>query len=111
MIGATVTVGAEYVLPVYRPLSFGLLSTTRLLGDYTWTEARLSANIHPAKAISAGVNGAYGTYGWSLGWILNLNVPGFNLFVGMDHTVNRLAKQGIPLSSNASLSFGLNIPF
>jgi hypothetical protein len=52
-----------------------------------------------------------GTYGLSLGWILSLNVTGFNLFAGMDNVPTKLAKQGIPLNSNASLNFGINIPF
>lgn len=110
MLGATMTLAAEYSLPVYRPVSFGFLSTTRFMGDFTWTEARLSANYNRG-AFNLGVNGAYGTYGLGFGWIANLNVPGFNLYLGMDHTIGRLAKQGVPLSSNASLSFGINIPF
>ena len=35
--GATVNVGCEYTLPVYRKLTFGLLSSTRINGDHTWT--------------------------------------------------------------------------
>lgn len=109
-IGATLAFAAQYYLPVYRPVSFGLLSTTRLLGAYTWTEARLSANYNRG-AFCLSANGAIGTYGCSFGWIANVNVPGFNIYLGMDHTLGRLAKQGVPLSSNASLSFGINIPF
>ena len=109
-LGATLALAAEYHLPVYRPLSFGLLSTTRIMGAYTWTEARLSANYNRG-AFCIGANGALGTYGFSFGWIANVNVPGFNLYLGMDHTLGKLAKQGVPLSSNASLSFGFNIPF
>lgn len=111
MLGATINVGAEYTLPVYRKLTFGLLNTTRLQGDYTWTEFRLSANVMPVKAFSAGVNFAAGTYGCAFGWIMNLKVPGFNLFAGMDHTFTKLAKQGVPLSSNATINFGINFPF
>ena len=29
----------------------------------------------------------------------------------MDQTMGRLAKQGIPLNSNAQVNFGLNFPF
>lgn len=111
MLGATLNIAAEYSLPVYRNLKFGLLNSTRIQGDYTWTEFRLGANINPVKPFSAGVNVAVGTYGWSFGWLMNLNVTGFNLFAGMDHTMGKLAKQGLPLSSNASMNVGINIPF
>lgn len=111
MLGATINVGAEYTLPVYRKLTFGLLNTTRLQGNYSWTEFRLSANVTPVKVFSAGVNFAAGTYGCAFGWVMNVKAPGFNLFAGMDHTFTKLAKQGVPLQSNANLNFGINFPF
>ena len=42
---------------------------------------------------------------------MNVNVTGFNMFVGMDHFMGKLTKQGLPLSSNASVNMGINIPF
>ena len=108
----TVNVGVEYELPYYRKLKFGLLNSTCIAGPYTWTQFRLSANVAPVKIFSATANVAYGTYGFDFGWMLNLHTQkGFNLFVGMDHTLGKLAKQGIPLNSNASLNFGINFPF
>ncbi len=109
--GATLNVGVDYALPVYKKLKFGLLSSTRFIGEYTWTEARLSANIAPAKIFSADANFAVGTYGTAFGWLLSFHPKGFNLFLGMDHTVGKLAKQGVPLNSNASVNFGINFPF
>ena len=111
MIATTFNVGAEFKLPVYRRLSFGLLNTTRLQGDYTWTEFRLSANIKPVDIFSAAANVAVSNYGYAFGWIMNLNVTGFNLFVGMDHLSTKFSKQFIPLTSKASLNIGLNFPF
>lgn len=108
---ATLNFGVSYTLPAYRRLQFGLLSSTRIEGPYTWTEARLSANINPVRCLSATANYAVGTYGSSFGWLLNVSTKGFNLFLGMDHTLGRLAKQGVPLSSNASVNFGINFPF
>lgn len=108
----TVNVGVEYALPYYRKLKFGLMNSTCIAGPYTWTQFRLSANVAPVKVFSATANVAYGTYGFDFGWMLNLHTQkGFNLFVGMDHTLGKLAKQGIPLNSNASLNFGINFPF
>lgn len=33
------------------------------------------------------------------------------MFLGMDHTLGKLAKQGLPLSSNAAVNLGINFPF
>ncbi|MDE7090010.1 MAG: hypothetical protein K2O54_07815, partial [Prevotella sp.] len=101
----------EYTLPAYRKLTFGLMNSTRIQSKYSWTEFRLSANVAPAKIFSVGVNVAAGTYGCAFGWILNFHPTGFNLYLGMDRTFSALAKQGIPLSSNASFNLGMNFPF
>jgi len=110
-LGATLNVGVDYTFPLYRKLHFGLLSSTRIAGRYSWTEARLSANVHPVKCFSADANIAVGTYGVGFGWLLNLHTKGVNFFVGMDHTLGEVTKQFVPLSSNASVNFGLNFPF
>lgn len=111
MLGATLNLAAEYTLPYYKKLTFGLLSSTRMQGKYSWTEFRLSANVAPVKSFSAGMNFAAGTYGCAFGWVLNYHPNGFNLFLGMDRTMGSLAKQGIPLSSNASINPDLKFPF
>lgn len=108
-LNATFHAGASYTLPVYRPLKFGLLNTTRLAGKYTWTDFRLSANVAPCKVFSAGINASMGNLGCGFGWIANLHVPGFSLYVAQDHTFSKTAKQGVPLGSNASLSLGMNV--
>ncbi len=110
-LATTINVGVDYALPMYDKLHFGLLSSTRLDGDYTWTQVRLSANLHPVSFFSCNVNGALGTYGTDFGWMANFYMTGFNLFVGMDHTVGKLAKQGVPLESNASFNLGIDFPF
>ncbi len=111
MLATTVNTGVEYKLPMYRKLSFGLLNTTRINGDYTWTQFRLGANWAPSKCFSAAANAGLGTFGWSFGWVANVKVTGFNLFLGMDHTPTKLAKQGVPLNSNMAVNFGLNFAF
>ncbi|MDE7411828.1 MAG: hypothetical protein K2M94_07300 [Paramuribaculum sp.] len=110
-LGATMNLGVEYTLPAYRKLTFGLLNTTRIEGDYSWTEFRLSANIAPVKCFDASINMGAGTFGVGFGWLLNLHTKGFNMFLGMDHTLGKVTKQFVPLSSNASVNFGLNFPF
>ena len=110
-IGATINVGAEYTFPLYRPLKFGLLSSTRLNGKYTWTEGRLSANVAPLKWLDGGVNFAVNSFTASCGWVVNVHPKGFNVFVGMDHLLGKVSKEFIPLSSNASVNVGFNIAF
>lgn len=111
MCAATINLGARYTFPLYRPLTFGLVNTTHINGKYTWTDFRLSANVAPVKMFSATANLAVGTYGAGFGWLLNYHYTGFGLFVGMDHTLGKLSKDGYPLNSNASFNFGMNILF
>lgn len=110
-LAATLNVAAEYTLPYYRKLTFGLISSTRIAGKFTSTECRLSANVAPVKVFSAGANFAVGTYGCSFGWMLNVHPKGFNFFLATDHSLGKLAKQGLPLSSNGSVNMGINFPF
>ncbi len=107
----TRNVGVNYTLPMYRRLHFGILSSSRFQKDYTWTEVRVSANVNPVDCFSADVNVAFGTYGAAFGWLLNFYHKGFNIFLGMDNTLGKLARQGIPLNSNASVNLGINFPF
>lgn len=112
MQGTTMNIGVEYELPYYRPLTFGLLNTTRMCGGYTWTEFRISANVTPVKYVSASANLVCGTYGVGFGWLVNVtSVKGIDLFLGMDRVPGKLSKQYVPLNSNFSFNFGLNFPF
>ena len=108
-IGTTLNVGAEYTLPMYRQLSFGLLSSTRLQGEYSWTEARLSANWEPLNWLDGGMSLGVGSFGASAGWLINIHPKGFNFFIGMDHILGKQSKEWIPLSSKASVNLGMNI--
>lgn len=107
----TLNAFAEYKLPMYRKLSFGVMNTTRLAGDNTWTEFRLSANVAPVKWFSASVSGAHGTFGPAFGWMLNLHPKGFNLFAGMDYFFSQVNPQFIPLSKKCNLNVGINFGF
>lgn len=110
-IGATLNIGVGYEFPLYRQLHFGFLSSTVINGRYTWSQARFSANVNPVKWFGASANLEASTYGCGFGWLINFSTKGINLFLGMDHTLGKLAKQGIPLNSNAAVNLGLNIPF
>ena len=108
-LAATINLGAEYTLPMYKKLSFGALNSTRLNGSYTWTERRVSANWKPLSWLDGGVNFAVKSFSTSMGWVLNIHPSGYNLFIGMDHLLGKTSKEFIPLSSNASIAIGMNV--
>ena len=109
-LGATLNVALEYALPSYKHLKFGFLSTTRIQGKYSWNEERLAVTVSPAKMFEASVNAGMGTLGANVGWIINFHPRGFSLFLGSDHCVGKLSKQGIPLRSNYDFCMGINYP-
>lgn len=109
-LASTLNVGAEYVFPLYRKLTFGLLSTTHFNKPFTWTEARLSANVSPLRWLQASVNYSYGSFGSGFGWMLNFHPKGINFFVGMDHLITKVTPQYAPIgNANADISLGFNI--
>lgn len=109
-LGATMILAAEYILPTYDKLKFGVLSTTHFNKPFTWTEARVSANIAPTRWFEANVNYAISNFGSSLGWVINFHPKGFNFFIGTDHMITRVTPQFVPVGkANASVSVGFNI--
>ena len=72
-------------------------------------EGRLSANYEPLKWIDGGVNLAVNSFAASFGWVLNIHPKGYNFFIGMDHMLGSLSKEGIPLNSNASINMGMSV--
>lgn len=111
MLGATLNIGALYTFPYYRKLKFGFLSTTRINGEYSWSEGRFSANVAPVKVFDASINYAISSFGSSFGWLLNFHARGFNLFVGADHQIFKVTPQYVPVHNlNSSISLGINFP-
>lgn len=113
-LSATLHAGLEARMPFYQRLAFGLLATHRFDGPFSWTEARLSANLAPINSISLAASYAASTYGNSLGAVLNFHFPGLNLYVGTDSFLpfTNMATNYIPVSDlNTTLSLGLNITF
>lgn len=111
MLGATLNIGANYKMPFYDKLDVGFLSTTRIQGEYSWNDNRLSANVHPVKWLEGGVNLGFGTLGTSFGWVINIHTKGFSLFAGMDRIISKFSKQYIPTKSSTNVSLGISFPF
>ncbi len=110
MLGATLNIGVEYALPMYKKLSFGLLSTTHIQGQYTWNEERLSFTLSPAKAFEISANVGVGTFGANVGWLVNFHPRGFSLFVGSDHCLGKIMKPAIPMRSSYNINMGIVFP-
>ena len=109
MLAATMKLGAEYELPMYKQLSFGLLGTHRFNGDYSWTEGRLSANWKALNWFDAAVSLSVGSYGVSMGWITSFHPKGVNIFLAMDHTSFKTTANLVPLNSNVGFAMGVSV--
>lgn len=113
-LAATVHVGFEARMPFYERLSFGFLGTQRIDGKHSWTEGRISANVAPVNFFSAAASFAVSNFGPSVGAVVNLHLPGFGLYVGMDSflPMMNVSPQYIPVGKlNTNLSFGINFSF
>lgn len=108
-LGATMRFGLEYPLPVYDRLTFGSLLTHRFDGKYSWTEERISANVKPLDWVDGGINVAFTSFCTTMGWVINFHPVGMNVFFGMDHTIGKMGASMVPLNSNVSFNFGLNV--
>jgi len=110
-LAATMNIGAEYQMPFYDKLTAGLLLQHRFDGEYSWTEARLSANVAPLKVLSFSASGAINSFGGNFGLMASLHQSGFAFFIGSDHFIGKTTKQGVPLNSKSSVTMGMNISF
>ncbi len=108
-LAATMRFGLEYPLPVYDKISFGSLFSHRFDGDYSWTEERISANYKPLDWVDGGINVAFTSFCTTMGWVVNFHPVGMNVFFGMDHMIGKTGASMIPLDSNVSFNFGLNV--
>jgi hypothetical protein len=108
-LASTLRFGLEYPLPVYDKLTFGSLLTHRFDGNYSWTEERISANVKPLNWVDGGINVAFTSFCTTMGWVLNFHPAGMNVFFGMDHMIGKTGASMMPLDSNVSFNFGLNV--
>ena len=110
----TINAGIEARMPFYERLSFGFLYTQRIEGTYSWSEGRISANLAPVNVLSLSTNYAFSHFGHSWGGAVNLHLPGFGLFAGLDSFAPLLnvTPQYLPVNPiNTNLVLGLNFTF
>lgn len=111
-LGATFSLGAEYVMPFYEKLTGGFLFTQRIAGCFSWTEGRFSANYAPARWFDMSVNYGASTFGSSLGWMLNFHPSGYTFFIGSDHQFFKITPQFLPVGkATMQLNLGMSITF
>lgn len=110
-LAATLNLGAQYTLPAYDRLNFGLLSSTRLQGRHSWTEARVSANVSPLSWFEASLNYAISNFGSNAGLMLNFHPRGFNFFVAADVPMCKYEPAYYAPISRAAVNVNLGINF
>ena len=110
-LAATLHLGAQYTLPAYDRLNFGFLSTTRMQGKHSWTEARISANVAPLSWFEASVNYALSNFGSDAGIMLNFHPRGFNFFIGADVPMCKYEPAYYAPISRAAVNVNLGINF
>lgn len=113
----TINLGLDIAIPGYERLHFGILSSSRSQGQFSWNDLRVSANFNPINFLALSGSAVMGDHGFGYGGMLNICCKGINLFVGMDNIPSKLLPPSggtwdyFPLTSNLSLNAGLNIPF
>lgn len=113
-LAATVHAGLEVRMPFYERLTFGVLGTKRIDGIYSWTEGRVSANLAPTNWFSLAGSCAVSEFGNSVGGVVNIHLPGLNLYAGLDSflPLMNVTPQYIPIdSANTNLTAGLTLTF
>lgn len=113
-LAMTVNAGIEARMPFYERLTFGALYTQRIEGAYSWSEGRVAMGLAPVNWFSLSTNYAFSHFGHSWGGAVNLHLPGFGIFVGLDSfsPLLNVTPQFIPVDAlNTNLAFGINFTF
>lgn len=111
-LAATLNLAAEYTFPLYRKLSFGFLSSTRIQGKHSWSEGRLSANVAPISWFEASLSYAVSSFGSGAGVMVNFHPKRFNLFLAADLPFRKYSSYYIPLHGfGLNANFGINFTF
>ncbi len=109
-LAPVINAGVRYNIPCRTSLNFGLLSTTRIEGQFTTSDLRVSANIRPVSVLAFSASIVGGTEGFGIGWSLSLNCPGIALYGSMDRTPRHFGRYGLPMSSAMTFTAGFDIP-
>lgn len=92
-------IGAEYVLPYYKNLKFGLLSSTHFNKPFYMVGSTSFSQCSPGKMVCGFCKLCNKRFGSSLGWVLNFHPSGFNFFIGTDHMITKVTPQYVPVGN------------
>ncbi|MDE7127914.1 MAG: hypothetical protein K2O58_08500, partial [Bacteroidales bacterium] len=104
-------------MPFWDSMSVGALLTSRIQGEHSWTEGRLSVNFAFGNVFALSGSYAYSNFGSTFGAAMNLHCRAVSFYLGTDtiptHFTaplieNGPVKIGLPLNKmNIGLNFGL----
>jgi hypothetical protein len=113
-LAATIHAGIEARMPFYERLAFGALYTQQIEGKYSWSEGRLAMSLAPARWFALSANYALSHFGHSWGGAVNIHLPGFGIFAGVDSFAPflNMTPQYVPVNPlNTNFALGLNLTF
>lgn len=107
MLNYTAEASAKYKYSIFTA---GLLLTSCVQSKATWLESRLNLGFVPYKDIDIVVSPTYGTYGFSVGGMINYHHNGYHVYIASDRLFYEVNRQYIPTSLNAAIQFGMALP-
>lgn len=109
----TVNGGVRYTMPFYKGLSAGVFGTYRNYKGAAYANARLGATVTPAKWFSFTANYGIGTYGSSFGTAFSISGGAFNLYLGAETFLGKMAAFApVPLgAAKAAITGGITFRF
>ncbi|WP_212905891.1 DUF5723 family protein [Capnocytophaga stomatis] len=111
MLPATINLGADYVVPSYDKLHFGVLFSHRFNDIYSFSQMIFSANIRPIDWLEASLSTSATSDSITFGGMVSFYTPRFNFYIGSDRFFGSLSEQYIPKNSlNANINLGFVIP-
>lgn len=109
----TINGGVRYTMPFYKGLSAGVFGTFRNYKGASYVNARLGATVTPANWFSFTANYGIGTYGSSFGTAFSISGGAFNLYLGAETFLGKMAAFApIPLgAAKATVTGGITFRF
>lgn len=109
MLSPSLNLGVKY--DFLRMFSVGAVATARA-GRYAYNEARIGAAFNPGRVLSLAASAGVSSFGTAFGAAVSLNIPGINLFVGVDSIVRELTPEYLPVGRmDTRLHLGLVLAF
>lgn len=111
MLPPTINIGADYVVPSYDKLHFGMLFSHRFNEIYSFSQMMFSANVRPMDWFETSLSMTTATDGITFGGVISFFTPRFNFYIGSDRFFGKLSERYIPMNSlNANINLGFVIP-